>query len=248
MVGVTQGRVGGALRERGAIVALMLLLFAGGYYAAAAAVDPGRARSLATPLDARIPFLPWTLYVYVSTFPGALAPAFFVRCPRLFRRVALAYTAVMGVSFATFVAFPVTAIGLRPDPSSLPLDGLTRWGLAWLYRLDPPLNLFPSMHVAFGVLVAAAAAAARRAWGWLAGSWVVAFAISVCTVKQHYAIDAAAGAALGLAAWALLLRSYRPARHEDPALSGRWAAGFLAGCAGLYAAALALYLAGVPHA
>lgn len=211
-----RGRAG----ERAAWLLVVATLFVGGYFGVGRAVDPTTARSIATPLDAALPFWPASIFVYVTVFPGALLPLFTVRCPRLFRRTALAYVAVIAVSLACFVALPVTSLPLRADTASLAsgpgpsrvLEDWIAWGVRTLYAWDPPVNLFPSLHLAVATVAASVSGRARRAYGLLAGVWVAAVAVSVCTIKQHYVLDAVAGVALGAAAHGALAARVRLAR------------------------------------
>jgi hypothetical protein len=83
----------------------------------------------------------------------------------LFRRTVLAYALTIAVSLVLFVAVPVTSIGLRVDPATLDVKRLSPWAVAALYRIDPPFNLFPSLHLSIAVLAAASASKARRVYG-----------------------------------------------------------------------------------
>jgi len=65
---------------------LLLIVWASGYYAIALTIDPRAARSLGTALDAAIPFIPATVYLYSWVYTAMLYPLFTVRCIRLFRR------------------------------------------------------------------------------------------------------------------------------------------------------------------
>jgi len=73
-------------REKLALVMLLLIVWASGYYAIALTIDPRAARSLGTALDAAIPFIPATVYLYSWVYTAMLYPLFTVRCIRLFRR------------------------------------------------------------------------------------------------------------------------------------------------------------------
>jgi len=178
----------------GAVVAFFLL----GYFGVGWVVtDPADARSLALPIDGRIPFLLGSVVVYWSILPMALLPIFVVRDAGTFGRVALAYAFSIAVALAVFVVFPVTAQGFRPDAREYSAAGFAGWLLQLLHFLDPPLNLFPSLHLALAFLAALAAAHVRSGVGALALAWTAVVAVSVCTTKQHFVLDTAAGIALG---------------------------------------------------
>jgi hypothetical protein len=231
-----------------ALLCLGVLLFTfGGYYAVGLTTDVTRARSLETALDRQIPFLAWTIYLYAWVYTAMFYPVFVVRCPYLFRRVALAYVVVAAISMACWVAWPVTSAALRPDITALPTDVFHVWGLRLNYTLDPPTNLFPSLHLSVATLACLAAGTARREAGLLLVPVVAAIAVAICTVKQHFVADGVAGVALGIAVWLALVR---PARlHGRPtdqvAHPLPYAAGYYAFHACVYGAIFIAYRAGL---
>ncbi len=181
--------------------------FVASYYGIAALQAGEPARSLATPFDAALPFVPEAVYVYASTYLGAFLPLWTVPELRSFRRVALAYLISLGFCAACFVAWPVSAATLRPDLIATPDAGFTLWAVGLLYRWDPPLNLFPSLHLA---LATCAAQASQRAQPRLAvpvWSWVAAVAVAACLTKQHFVVDLVVGIAVGWIAFRLAVGS-----------------------------------------
>ncbi len=230
--------------ERAGLVLGVVLLYLLGYFALGLTTDPARARELATPLDAWFPFVPETIFLYASVFAASSLPAFVIRCPRLFRRVALVYTAMIAISLACFGAFPVTSLELRADLDVLDPPGFTGWGMRLLYHLDPPFNLFPSLHLSVAMVAALSTWTARRSWGVVALVWVAGVTISVLTVKQHFVLDALAGTALGAVFFALWIRPYRPEPGTEVSYSWRGPLAFGLGLAGLLAGFYALYRSG----
>ena len=231
--------------ERGALTAVLFTLFFVGYYALAALVDPVRAHSLRTSLDDAIPFVPATIYFYAWVYTALFLPLFVVRCQTLFRRVIAAYALVVGVSLLCFAIYPVTSLGLRSEVESLDPARFTSWALRLVYTLDPPYNLFPSVHIAIAILAAGVAWTARRVYGIVAGAAVAVIAVAICTVKQHFVLDGLAGLALGAAVWFALVRGHRcdacTVLHypwQGPAL-------YLAVHASIYGAVFVVFLAGV---
>lgn len=232
--------------EKLGLALALLVTWLVGYFATAARIDPARAITLRTTLDDVIPFVPQSIYVYGAIYTAMLLPLFTVRCRELFRRVVGGYAFVIGVSLVAFNTMPVTSLGLRPDATALSALGPGRfdiWGVKLCYALDPPLNLFPSLHLGSVTLVALAAGTARRAYG--IGGLVVAsaVAISICTVKQHWVVDGVAGLVLGVAAWALFVRPYATPRApgvaygaSGPACYALLHAAAMAGLYGLFRA------------
>ncbi len=217
-----------------------------GYGVIGHVVDPHVARELRSPFDNAIPFLPWTVYLYSWVYTSGLYPTFVVRNERLFARVVAAYLTVIAVSLTTFMAFPVSSVALRPDVSTLQLGTLAGWGVRLTYFVDPPYNLFPSLHLSIAVLAALAAGAARPLWGWLAAPLVVAIAFSICTMKQHFIVDGVAGLVLAMAAWALLVRPFRADAEPTSELAYGWRGpvAYLCFHGAVYGTLIIMYLAG----
>jgi hypothetical protein len=209
-------------REKLAVVTLLLTVWTGGYYAIALTTDPRAARQLGTPLDAAIPFLPSTIYLYAWVYTAMLYPLFTVRCIRLFRRIAMAYALVLAISLATFRLFPVTSLGFRPDLQLLQEHSFEEWGVRLNFFLDPPFNLFPSLHLSIATLVAWAAWKTRPVYGVMAALIAGGIAVAVLTLKQHYLVDGIAGIALGTASYRVLVHRLPGAASPLPARAYGW--------------------------
>ena len=173
-----------------------------------------RAAALWTPLDRAIPFVPWTVFLYSWVYTAMAYPLFVVRDGRLFGQVVKAYGLVVGVSLLTFALFPVTSAALRPDVSSLDTATFAGWATRLTYHVDPPFNLFPSLHLSAAAVSALAAYRARPAFGWLAAPVVVGVGLSILTLKQHFVLDGVAALVLAGVAWALFLRPVTQAASE----------------------------------
>lgn len=209
------------MRERVIVTAGLIALFLVGYFGIGHSIEPLRARDWAFSFDERIPFISHSVWIYLLVFPAALMPLFVVRCPRLFRRTALAYLSVMAVSFICFRIFPVTSTGLRAPSELLELSHPSDWAVSVLYSLDPPFNLFPSLHLSIASLAAFSAFKANRVFGIAALISVGFIGVSVCTVKQHILLDVLGGLALAALVAAVFLRSYRVKDGFNPAYSWR---------------------------
>lgn len=219
------------------MIGVVLALWLPAYLLLGRWVEPAGARVLRTPLDDAIPFWPASVYLYSWAYTSTLFPVFVVRSTRLFRRVAVAFGTVTVISLALFALFPVTAVGLRPDVATLDPRDFTQWGVLMTYAADAPVNLFPSLHLSFATLAALSAFTARRLYGWLALPMVVAIAVSICTMKQHYVADGVAGVALAVTAWALIIRPWYPSvaeQREGAAWGWRGPVGYLAFHATVY--------------
>lgn len=166
-----------------------------------------------TALDRWIGFQPLALPVYLSLWVYVcLMPAFFSTRAALYR-YALAMTVMCAAGLSIFYFWP-TAI---PAPD---IDWPRYPEFAFLKNIDATGNACPSLHVATAVLSAVWFDRLLRGFGaprWLvAGTWAWCAAIvySTVAVRQHVALDAAAGLVLGgLAAW---LSIRLPAANIDP--------------------------------
>ena len=142
-----------AVLERLGLTVGLVTFFVAGYFGVGLSMDPAHAHELATPLDMQS--RSWRARSgYLWMFPAALVPLFVIRCPRLLRRTALAYAAVIAFSLVCFTAFPVTSARLRVAPAMLDVARKSDWAVSVLYSLDPPYNLFPSLHVSIAALAA----------------------------------------------------------------------------------------------
>jgi membrane-associated phospholipid phosphatase len=139
----------------------------------------------ATPLDALVPFLPWTVWIYLAFFPFVVAAAGLAPAER-FVPTLIACAAALAVGLVCFASFPAEC----PRPAHVG-DGLL---LAWLHGLDAPRNTMPSLHVAVTWLLCLS----LRGTGWFVPAVAAAVAISASTMtlKQHHALDVAGGVAL----------------------------------------------------
>ncbi len=234
------------MRERAILTGSVLAFFLVGYFGVGfLASDPEGARSLWTPLDAAIPFLLGSVVVYWSILPMSLLPIFVVRNRVVFRRVALAYALAIAAALAVFLVLPVTSQGLRVDARLYADAGFAGWLLRLLYFLDPPFNLFPSLHLALALLAALAARRVHRPSGAAALLWTACIAASVCTTKQHYAVDVAAGLLLGWLSHRICVTPRAAATSAAESFGAAGLALFGALVAAFYSGLYAAYLAGV---
>lgn len=152
-------------------------------------------------LDGVIGFEPAAIPLYVSLWLYvSLAPAF-LKDRREVVSYAVATIALSVVGLLIFLLWPTTVVVNDAD-----------WGahasLAFLKELDAPRNACPSLHVAFAVFTGLwfermlremAAGGLPRV---LNALWCLGILWSTMAIRQHVALDAYAGTALGaVAAW-----------------------------------------------
>lgn len=155
-----------------------------------------------TALDAWIPFLPGTVWIYLShvavLFSGwwwmTKGPA----CTRAF--VAMVLTAVLSTLY--FLFFPTELP--RRELAEVATSPVTQAAWAFLMSADNPTNSFPSMHVAEAMVTAVALTRADHRLRWLATVWAIAIAVSTLTTEQHVVVDVIGGLALAtFALWSV---------------------------------------------
>lgn len=182
-------------------------------------------------LDRAFPVVPAWALVYGALYLFLIVlPVFVVRQDELLRHTVFAYLSVWIAAYAVFLAYPTVA----PRPTEVMGDGFAVWGLRFLYEADPPLNCFPSLHVAHSFVSALACLRVHRGVGALALGCASVVGLSTLFTKQHYVLDVLAGMLLAAVAYAIFLRG-RP-HSEMPDLDRRVAPVFVLGLLGVIAA------------
>ena len=163
------------------------LVYAGGRF-----FSQGRLHhNLTIPADSLIPVLPWTISIYFGCF--VFWVLLYYRIAQLSRqdsdRFFSAALLAKGICFLLFVLFPTTMD--RPEPFGAPAwEGLMRF----LYRIDAPDNLFPSIHCLISWLCwVGVRGNARVSIPWRAAAFLMAVIVclSTLTIRQHVLLDAA---------------------------------------------------------
>lgn len=157
--------------------------------------------SLATPLDHRIPFIPWTVFAYSLIYVFIFLPVFTIKHRPIFLRIVVGFLLCSLVALPFFIFFPVR----MPRPGIPTQESMVYWGVALNYILDKPVNCFPSLHVANAVFAASSCYKLSRQVGLWGIAGAIAVAISTTTMKQHYIADVVAGAALALGSYFLVV-------------------------------------------
>jgi len=156
-----------------------------------------------TAIDTAVPFWPASGWLYASLYVLLLWT--FVAMRDLGQASRFLYACLFAqIAAATiFVTFPtVYPRELFPLPEGThPLNAAL---VEFWRQLDAPANCLPSLHVANTVLCLAVLATGRS-WRCLCILGVL-MCLSTLTFKQHYFVDIAAGAALGLATYVMFFR------------------------------------------
>lgn len=170
---------------------------------------------LRTRLDDAIPFWPWTAWCYLPFYAGTFLIAIGgFRHRRLFNRTALAVVLVMAVGAMghLFVGAEYPRPVLHP-----PYPGISYAFMAWVQHIDPPGNVFPSLHVAHTSMLAFLLLRDRPRLGRVALVMATLLAISTLTTKQHFIADVIAGYTLAFLGRALALSSIGASKRRPAA-------------------------------
>ncbi|MCC6907102.1 MAG: phosphatase PAP2 family protein [Phycisphaerales bacterium] len=218
-----------------------LVIYAGTNWYTSTRVDVGILRF---EWEQRLPFIQPFIVPYMSIDALFLLAPFLCRTRRELKIHGVRILAITAIAGVCFLLLPLQLADVRPD-----LTGVTGWSFELLKSFDRPFNMCPSLHVAYAIVLWELYR--RRAGGWLlavVNIWFVLIVVSVLFVRQHYLVDALAGASLAIGTLYAA-----PAADDDDALPGagevrpnrKVAAWCAAGAVGMFAAAALLSPAGL---
>ena len=153
-------------------------------------------------LDAAIPRMPWTVWVYLSQFPFLGFVYWQAQGTVAWTRNLRGMLAATVTSAVVFVVLPTRILREAIDA-----DAATAVAFRLLYGTDPTGNCLPSLHVSLALLGASGFWPERPRLGAVCSAWAALITISTLTTKQHYAVDILAGVAVGTAAAWLVRRA-----------------------------------------
>ena len=152
--------------------------------------------SVSTALDARIPFVPAMVVVYLLAFAqwgvGYLVVAHEPKDSCRYWAAAMLLAKLIGAACFLFIPTVIE----RPVPAGH--DVFSRLA-AWIFSMDPPNNLFPSFHCLDSWLFTRlflASPRVRRPLKIASVFFTLAVFASVLLLKQHYIADIPAGIAV----------------------------------------------------
>jgi membrane-associated phospholipid phosphatase len=182
----------------GVAILQSLIYFAVGYFQ-----RPRSTTALALPVDRMLPFWVWTVWLYLPFYAGIFTMAISgLRRPALFHRALKGVLITLTIGATGHLAIPAE----YPRPPVLPpYEGASEAFLAWVQAVDPPGNVFPSLHVAHTSALAVILRADRPLLGAVAMVMALLLALSTLTTKQHFVLDVLAGWAIafGISRWVL---------------------------------------------
>jgi len=152
------------------------------------------------PIDRAIPFVPWTVLIYVSEYFFFMAV--YLVCKDMENVNKYIYSFFTTQSFSCLIFFLWPTIFPRelypiPDGTHPFVDGV--W--MWLRENDAATNCFPSLHVSTVYLSAFIFRDEQKEKFPFFLAWGTLIAFSTLPTKQHYFIDIVAGLALSMLAY-----------------------------------------------
>ncbi len=177
-------------------------------------IPPERCHVIHCALDDKIPFcelflIPYTFWYLLVA--GSLLYFFLYDIPS-FRTLSIFIIITQVVAMTAYILYPSIQL-LRPE--TFPRDNLLTRLMAFIYTVDTPTGVCPSLHVAYSVGIASTWCKARSVPRW-SKPVVVALAIliSIATtfVKQHSVVDILAALPVCVLAELLVFGSWWKAR------------------------------------
>jgi membrane-associated phospholipid phosphatase len=156
---------------------------------------------LDTAVDRAIPLLPVTTWFYEPFYVGIFVIAVIGFQSRwLFHR---ALVCVIGNALVAAIGHCLVRAQYPRPVLVPPFSDLSMAFLAFVYRIDPPGNVFPSLHVAHAFVLALLLRYERPLLGRVTLAMACVLALSTLTTKQHFVADVLAGLLMALAgrAW-----------------------------------------------
>ena len=159
--------------------------------------------SPATWLDLQIPLVPEWITVYFLSYLSWTVTVILVVAENKNHgyRFAMAYVTGLVISGIIFLAWPVTME--RPEVAG---TGFFYDWIRFLFAVDEPVNLFPSLHVLISYICFRGCIGCKKIpIGYTIGQGVflILVCFSVLFVKQHLLIDIPAGLAVAEISWQL---------------------------------------------
>lgn len=184
-----------AFAEKALISAVLLVITITVFFAAAARTTHVSVGWLTTRWDTYIPLVPVAVWPYASWY---LAPWLMLLAPRgEFRRIASAIAVAFTICTFFYVVFPVSI-----ERPAVPGATQSERALLFLYKYDPPWNIFPSFHAALCVLLwrpVFCGAFVRK----IMPLWMSFICVACVLTKQHNLLDIVAGMIVGCVALAV---------------------------------------------
>jgi hypothetical protein len=159
--------------------------------------------------ELQIPLIPWMIYPYISLNLLFITAAFFLRTKESIKALCLSITWGAIIAGIIFYFFP-GELGFK----RVEVPGYENI-FNFMFAIDHPHNLFPSLHITYAWLVISAIKqnAYSKIVHFVMESWRILITLSVVLVHQHHLFDIFTG---GILAHLLLKFIYQ--KHSTPTL------------------------------
>lgn len=149
---------------------------------------------LRTKLDDAIPFIPATSWFYLPVYAGIFVIALVgFETREHFNRALVGFGLIL---LAGLAGHRLVAAEYPRPPMAPPFLGASQAFMAWVQAIDPPCNVFPSLHVAHTSSLALILHHENPTLGRIVIALAFLLAVSTLTTKQHFIADVLAGFAL----------------------------------------------------
>jgi membrane-associated phospholipid phosphatase len=164
-------------------------------------------------IDEWVPFLPWSVIIYVSEYLYFVVIYLTIRDFENLNKYFYSFFCTQALSCAVFYFFPTIYPRENfPIPSELPEGLRLLW--TWLRTQDAATNCFPSLHVSTVYLSAFLFRDEQQEKYPFFLTWGTLIALSTLPTKQHYLIDVVAGYVLAVVAYVFFHRWVRYGRQD----------------------------------
>jgi len=156
-------------------------------------------------LDEMVPFLPWTIFIYISEY--LYFTAIYIICKDLenLNKYLYSFFFTQALSCLIFLVYPTTYPRDQfPVPAETPAFLQSLW--TWLRSQDAPTNCLPSLHVSTVYLSAFIFRDEQREKLPFFLGWATLIALSTLPTKQHYLVDVVAGLVLAIVMYVVFHR------------------------------------------
>ncbi len=159
-------------------------------------------------IDRSIPFIPITLWVYMSETSLFITACYFAKDIKVINKLFYAFIMLQIVSNIVFIFWPTTfPRELFPlTGENISIDPITNALFIFLRTVDEAANCLPSLHVSSVYLISFIYLEEQKKKFIPFFIWATLVAISTITTKQHYFIDVLAGFILAVVHYVIFFK------------------------------------------
>lgn len=180
-------------------------------------IPPESCHPIHCPLDDKIPFCEYFALFYVGWYVllvGSLLYFLLYSVPS-FKNLQTYILITQVLAMAVYILYP-SRQDLRPE--TFPRENVFTALMRFLYRIDTPTGVFPSLHVAYSLGIASTWLREKQASPWLKAG-IALFCLGVCVsvafVKQHSVLDILGAIPVCMAAeWLVFFRKKKPIENR----------------------------------